>query len=159
MDLGQNRTINGFTLYTVTECQGHLVGLADGGDSAAGCVVWVKPDGTMRMHQVRRDVQLPPRIAVNSLGSVRIAYSGWDSPDPEDMTWEPYRPYVAPVPVPAPITPPVIPEPAPEPPPEPPPVSELPEPAPWPEPDKPPPSGKRKPWWVKLLMGLLKRHK
>lgn len=86
-------------VFRVTECQGHKVGLADGGDSPAGCVVWQKPTGEVLMHQVTSDVQLPPRMAVNAKGEAAIVYSGVDSPEWFEMRWEPYRRYVAPVPV------------------------------------------------------------
>ena len=94
-----HRVINGVSLSHVTECKGHLVGLADGGPYPSGCVVWVPPNGAMLMHPVKHDVQLAPRIAVNDNGQARIVYSGVDSPSMDAMTFEPYRPYIAPAPV------------------------------------------------------------
>lgn len=90
------RTVQGVTLYQWSEAAGVIVGQADCGNSADGGIVMVNDHGAwMRQGYAPH----PPRLAVSGLtGLIYVAISGEDTPEPDAVTWEEYRPYVKPKP-------------------------------------------------------------
>lgn len=89
----------------------------------------------------------PPRAAERADGTLVVALSGADTPDPDQIVWAAdFPPLPATTPEPPPPQPPVVQPPTPDPPP----VVVTPPPTP-----PPPPMPKKTPWWAKLVVSLV----